>query len=130
MTSDHTPCAISASTKIPKGSLFLFENHWMEHSQFFSIVQQHWTAPSYIFYAAKSLTARFKNLRSALKTWKASISNLKEAIANVKLVLNFLPIIEEFRDLSVPEWNFRNLLSLQLQRLLKQQTLLEAKRPD
>jgi len=26
-TSDHVPCAISISTKIPKGSIFRFENH-------------------------------------------------------------------------------------------------------
>jgi len=67
------------------------------------------------------LTAKFKNLRAALKTWKSSISNLKTATGNVKLVIAFLQIIEEFRDLSIPKRNFRHLLELELQNLLKQQ---------
>ena len=28
-TSDHVPCAISISTKIPKGVVFWFENFWL-----------------------------------------------------------------------------------------------------
>jgi len=102
-TSDHFHCAISVSTKIPKGSIFCFENHWLEHPDFFNIVQQHWTAPAHFTDSAKILTAKFKNLRGALKSWKATLSNLKTAIANVKLVIDFLQIIEEFRDLSIPE---------------------------
>lgn len=47
-TSDHVPCAISVPTKIPKGSVFRFENHWLEHSDFLSVVQQHWTALGHI----------------------------------------------------------------------------------
>lgn len=43
-TSDHIPCTISVSTKIPKGSLFRFENHWMEHPDFLNTVQQNWWA--------------------------------------------------------------------------------------
>lgn len=66
-TSDHVPCAISVSTQIPKGSIFRFENHWLEHPDFLYMVQQHWSAPSHITDAAKTLTAKFKNLRVALK---------------------------------------------------------------
>lgn len=122
-TSDHVPCAISVSTKIPKSSIFRFENHWLQHPDFFNIVQQHWTASAHITDVAKALTAKFKNLRGALKSWKATLSNLKTAIANVKLVLDFQHIIEEFKDLSNPEWNFRHLLDIKLQGLLKQQRI-------
>lgn len=122
-TSDHTPYAISVSTKIPTRSIFRFENHWLEHPEFLSVVQQHWTSPTHLFDAAKILTAKFKNLRTALKIWKANLSNLKSTIGSVKVVLDFLQVIEEFRDLSVPEWNFRSLLESKLQNLLKQQKI-------
>ena len=89
-TSDHVPCAISIPTKIPKGSIFHFENHWLEHSDFYSVVQQHRTAPVHIIDAAKILTAKFKNLRVALKSWKATLSNLKTVIDSIKIVLDFL----------------------------------------
>lgn len=68
-TFDHVPCAIFISTKIPKGAVFRFENHWLEHSDFYNVVQQHWFAPEHITDAAKILTAKFKNLRVALKSW-------------------------------------------------------------
>lgn len=42
-------------------------------------------------------------------------------IENIKLVLHFLETIELFRDLSLPEWNFRNLIAEKLISLLKQQ---------
>lgn len=38
-------------------------------------------------------------------------------------MLHFLQVIEEFRDLSIPEWNFRHILEIKLQRLLKQQKI-------
>jgi hypothetical protein len=81
----------------------------VEHPDFFTVVQQHWTAPSHIIDAAK-----FKNLKLALKVWKANLSNLKANIANVKSVLTFLQIIEEFRDLSIPKWNFKQILDSKL----------------
>jgi hypothetical protein len=118
-TSDHVPCAISVSTQIPKGSIFRFENHWLEHPDFLNMVQQHWSAPSHITDAAKTLTAKFKNLRVALKAWEGKLSNLKANITNVKSVLTFLQIVEEFRDLSIPEWNFKHILEGKLQGLLK-----------
>jgi hypothetical protein len=75
-TSDHVPYAISVSTKIPKGSIFRFENYWLDHLEFYNIVQQHGRAPSHLSDSALILTAKFKNLRSALKSWNATLSNL------------------------------------------------------
>ena len=34
ITSDHIPCRISISTKIPKSNVFRFENFWAEHDDF------------------------------------------------------------------------------------------------
>lgn len=67
-TSNHVPCAITISTKIPKGSVFQFENHWLEHPNFYNVVHQHWAAPEHLTDAAKILTSKFKNLRVALKS--------------------------------------------------------------
>ena len=69
-TSDHVPCVISISTSIPKRSHFQFENYWMEHPDFLSVVQQGWLAPHYITDSAKVITTKFKNLRRELKLWQ------------------------------------------------------------
>lgn len=60
-------------------------------------------------------------MKKILKQWKQSLSALKDNISNVKLVLCFLNLIEEFRDLSLVEWNFRKLLEDKLIILLQQQ---------
>jgi hypothetical protein len=38
------------------------------------------------------------------------LSSLKANIENVKIVLQLLEVLEEYRDLSIMEWNFRLLL--------------------
>jgi hypothetical protein len=120
-TSDHVPCLISISTKIPRKSIFRFENYWLEHTDFQNVVQHSWIAPAHISDATLILTAKFKNLRRSLKIWKHSLSNLRSTIANVKLILSLMTLIEEFRDLSVCEWNFKVILQEKLQSLLRQQ---------
>ena len=67
------------------------------------------------------LTAKLKNLRRVLKAWKQQLPKLAVIINNIKLVLHFLETIELFRDLSLPEWNFRNIVTEKLIFLLKQQ---------
>jgi hypothetical protein len=47
--------------------------------------------------------------------------NLKKIIVNIKLVLSFVDTIKEWRDLSVQEWNFRDILCGKLSSLLHQQ---------
>ena len=120
-TSDHVPCLISVSTAIPKGSIFRFENYWLNHDDFLTQVQQGWFTNIHHSDAAKNITARFKNLRGVLKSWKQTLSNLNTNISNVKLLLSLLNFLEEHRDLSIVEWNFRNLLEQKLISLLQQQ---------
>lgn len=122
-TSDHTPCVVTFNTDIPKGRIFRFENYWMEHPDFFSIVQHGWNVPVPVDDKAKLISAKFKNLRRVLKAWHFTLSNLKVVIANVKLILSLLEILEEYRDLSLPEWNFMNTLMAKLLSLLKQQRI-------
>jgi hypothetical protein len=70
---------------------------------------------------AKVITAKFRKLRKALKDWKRNLSSLKLAIQNVMMILTFFLLLEEFRDLSIPEWNFKKLLESKLSSLLRQQ---------
>jgi len=97
-TSYHVPCLISISTAIPKGSIFRFENYWLNHDDFFAQVQDGWFTNILHPDAAKNITARFKNLRSVLKAWKQTLSNLSTTISNVKLILSLLNFLEEHRD--------------------------------
>lgn len=86
-----------------------------------SQVQFGWFSNFHHSDAAKTITAKFKNLRKVLKDWKQTLSNLKINISNVKLIISFLNLLEEFRDLSLIEWNFRKLLQDKLISLLRQQ---------
>jgi len=94
----------------------------LEHADFFSVVEQSWSAPINVSDAAKVISAKFKNLRMAPKIWKRSLSNLKTKIANVKLVMGFFCLVE-FKDLSIVEWNFESILEKKLQTLLHHQRL-------
>lgn len=118
--SDHWPCVIEVKTTISKGRIFKFENCWTQHDSFLPLVANSWNGAFPQTDAAKLLTAKFKSLRSTLRSWQSQLSNLKATIANVKLVISFLDAIEEWRDLSVQEWNFRDILNLKLSSLLHQ----------
>jgi hypothetical protein len=117
-TSDHTPCVIKASTSIPRPQIFRFENYWLEHEKFPAILQQGWVDVQSHSDKAKIVTAKFKNLRKALKAWKSQLPNLAATIQNTKDTILLLDTIEEHRDLTLEEWNFRGILHLHLQTLL------------
>jgi len=65
------------------------------------------------------ITAKLKNLRRGLRSWQATIKTLKDAISNTRIVLFMLEVFAEFRDLSVPEWNFQRILEKHLISLLE-----------
>jgi hypothetical protein len=122
-TSDHCPCLISISTDIPKSKTFNFGNYWLLHEEFFQILQNGWFSPVLYADKAKSLGAKFKNLKKVLRAWHAQISNLKRTIQNNKMLLMFLDILEEFRDLSLEEWNMRKIVEHHLKNLLEQERI-------
>jgi hypothetical protein len=120
-TSDHWPCNISISTTIPKSKVFRFENYWLRQPSFNQIAQQGWEEVDIQPDKAKTITAKFKNLRKALRIWQQYLSNLKRNLENIKVVLSLLEIIEESRDLTLMEWNFKEILTANLNHLLEQQ---------
>jgi len=82
-----------------------------------NVVQQGWVAPIYITDAANHY-CKIQKPEESFKGVSKNLSSLKLAIANVKLTLSFLLFIEEFRDLTIPEWNFKSLLEERLTSLL------------
>lgn len=119
----HTPCVISISTSIPRPQVFRFENYWLEHYQFPSILQQGWTNQTTGTDRAKAIGAKFKNVRKIFRIWKAQLPNLAKVIQNTKDTIQLIDLIEEFRDLTLQEWNFRELIKAHLQNLLQQQKI-------
>jgi hypothetical protein len=51
------------------------------------------------------------------------LPSLASTIANFREIIQFLDIVEEFRDLTLEEWNFRNIISSHLANLLEQQRI-------
>jgi hypothetical protein len=83
-TSDHVPCVIAIGTKIPRAKVFRFENLWLEHSDFKTIVQSIWNIPVGFTDSAKRINAKFKNLRRGLKFWAKNLRCLKKANSESK----------------------------------------------
>jgi hypothetical protein len=119
-TSDHTPCLISISTSIPQARIFRFENYCMLHEDFPSVMSHGWNVATVQGDNAKNIIAKFKNLRRVLRAWHSQLSNLAATITNNKNVLMLLDTLEEFKDLSLEEWNFRAIVQEHLTNLLEQ----------
>ncbi|XP_071685378.1 uncharacterized protein [Lolium perenne] len=120
-TSDHVPCVVVFNTKIPKAKVFRIENHWMQHSEFKQIVQAAWNIPVNYKDSAKNINAKFKNLRRGLKLWAKNLPCLKILINKVNEVISLVDTMEEYRTLTVLEWDLRYVLKAHLLTLLQNQ---------
>jgi hypothetical protein len=67
ITSDHVPCQIVISTRIPRANIFRFENFWAQQSDFPEVVQESWSTTAQLTDAARTISSKFKALRSKLK---------------------------------------------------------------
>lgn len=120
-TSNHVPCLISIKTQVPKAKVLRFENFWMQHNQFEQVLQHAWSVPVTQYDAAKSIVAKLKNIRRIFKEWSKLLPGLAKTIISTKQVISFLDILEESRDLSLQEWNFRAIVQEHLNQLLQYQ---------
>ena len=68
--------------------------------------------------SAGILTAKFKNLRYELKRWGRILSQLKALIEKCNGVILVMDQLEDERDLSRLEFNFRNIVKDHLKKLL------------
>jgi thymidylate synthase len=75
-----------------------------------TVFQHSWTAQPTLADKAKNLRAKFKYTRKILKDWQRSLPNIDKTVRQIKLLIEFIDFIEEHRDLSIEEWNFRELL--------------------
>jgi hypothetical protein len=107
--SDHLPCVINIGTKIPKASIFRFENYWIRQPGFMQLVDNIW-ALSVHGNAAKRINAKFKLLRKGLKKWSGNLSNIDTCIDNCNKIIFMLDEYEDARELHITEWNFRRIV--------------------
>jgi hypothetical protein len=117
-TSDHTPCVVSISTVIPKSQIFWFENHWISQAGFLELVDRVWKMHVRTKSSANALTEKFKNLRYELKKWGKNLSHIKFLIDKCNKVIQLFDQLEDERELSNPEFNFRNIVKSHLTKLL------------
>lgn len=120
--SDHIPFCTNIGSKIPKESGFRFENFWVDQPDFLETVELHWNSSPFFANAAKTLSAKFKQVRTCLRQWSKKLSNLNKLIHNSNWVLLLLDGIEDQRPLDALEVSFRTLVKGHLA------TLLESKR--
>jgi hypothetical protein len=121
--SDHVPCLVSFKSKIPKPKLFRFENFWLELDGFMNLFQTTWNGIPSIPDKAKNLTAKFKYVRKVLKEWQKSLPKIDITVKNIKLLIELIDNMEEHRDLSIEEWNFREILQQKVADLLNIQKI-------
>ena len=119
--SDHIPCVVAIESNIPKSKLFQFENYWVNHEGFSDVVARSWSKPCHAPNSTALICKKMKNLRYELKRWSRGISKLKTMIQNSNEALAQLDNLEDKRALFIQEKNFRRILKLHLDMLLKYQ---------
>jgi hypothetical protein len=91
------------------------ENHWIQQLGFFELVEKVWNSLVKAQSSFCIITAKFKNLRYELKRWEGgNLSHLKDLIAKCNYVILQLDQLEDDRDLSMLEFNFRNIVKVHL----------------
>jgi hypothetical protein len=121
--SDHVPWVVNIQSNVPKPPIFRFENYWLQLEDFHSIFQGSWNHDLFQPDPAKRLMAKFKRARKVIHGWQKSLPNLAKLIDKVELIIQFMDFIEESRDLTIQEWNFKDVLVHHLQVLLSNQRI-------
>jgi hypothetical protein len=119
--SDHVPLVINVQINVPKPPIFRFENYWLQLEDFNSIFQDSWTQTLFQPDPAKWLMAKFKRARKVIQGWHKSLPNLAKLIDKVKMIIQLMDFIEESRDLTIQEWNLKDVLVHHLHDLLSKQ---------
>jgi hypothetical protein len=120
-TSDHVPWVVNIQSNVPKPPIFRFENYWLQLEDFHSRFQASWEHDLFQPDPAKWLMAKFKRARKVIHGWQKSLPNLAKLIVKAELIIQLMDFIEESRDLTIQEWNFKNALVHHLQGLLSNQ---------
>ena len=116
--SDHTPCKIRIDSKVPKATLFRYNNYWAQLPRFFDTVATAWFSNSCSSSNTRNISIKLKTVRAALKKWQSNQSSITILIKHCNLVISLLDDLEEYRPLFLQEQNFRTIIQSQLQKLL------------
>ena len=83
-------------------------------------VRNSWEAPVFADLSASAvLTRKFKRLRYDLRAWSKKLSYLKQLTLDCNKVILFFYQLEEVMPLVRMEFNFRKIVKLHYERLLK-----------
>lgn len=77
---------------------------------FFYLVSSIWCGNGNCQDSAKNISLKFKSLWKGLKKWSKGLPRLNLVIKNCSLVTSFIDRIDELRDLTLAEWNLRNII--------------------
>lgn len=115
------PCVVTVATSIPKAKVFRFENYWVNLPGFMECVSEVWAKPMGKSSVAATISAKFKALHYALKRWHVNLSKVKALILDCNKVILYFDGLEELRALTWPEMNFRRIVKLHLEEILRLQ---------
>jgi len=118
--SDHVPLLVTASSSIPRGSGFHFENTWLRSPAFSAILNSVLSA-HFSGATAASFTKRLKNCRRACRAWARRQRPLEERAGDTKTLIAALDLLEEERPLSDCEAKLRTLATQSLQNIHTEQ---------
>ena len=119
--SDHVPCVVTVATSILKDQVIRFENSCVNLPGFLDCVTNIWNKPTRKCSATSSISAKFKALHYALKRWHVSLSKVKTLIIYCNKVILHFDGLEELRALTWPKLNFRKIVKLHLEEILRLQ---------
>ena len=98
--SDHIPCVVSINTKIPKSSIFRFENYWLRQPGFMELVDNVWAIHVH-GNSAKRIVGKLKLLRQGLRKWSGSLSGIDSQIENCNKLILMLDDYADVRPLHI-----------------------------
>lgn len=114
-TSDHVPIVLQASTSVPRSTTFRFNNHHLHHPDFPSLVIDSWSSvlePA--DNSAALICKQIKRVRAVVKNGKKTEKKPSTIVKNCEIVINFLDLVEEHRNLSSLELRLRSLVKISL----------------
>lgn len=105
--SDHVPLLLTASSRVPKGQCFRFENAWLQHASFKAMMNEAITTPA-LGRPGRPFVRRLKTCRSHCRRWARKLSPIDQRETDTKILIDVLDHLEEVRPLSNAEASLRS----------------------
>ncbi|CAO2039804.1 unnamed protein product [Urochloa humidicola] len=105
---------LPASSRIPRSSCFRFENAWLKHPSFTTVILDALAQPV-SGAGAKAFIHRLKNCRRECKAWSRRLRPIDQREQDTRVLINALDLLEEARPLTHGERTLREDASRSLQ---------------